>query len=80
VRVLVRRDAERFSGLLHAAGVDDVRVEDGVLSVALDGSPVHSTPELVRLLVEAGAQVEEVGRETPSLEQVYLRVLSGGQA
>jgi ABC-2 type transport system ATP-binding protein len=80
VRVLVRRDAERYSGLLHAAGVDDVRVEDGVLSVALDGSPVHSTPELVRLLVEAGAQVEEVGRETPSLEQVYLRVLSGGQA
>jgi hypothetical protein len=59
--------------------VNDVRVEDRALSVALDGSAVRSTPDLVRLLVEAGAAVEEVGRETPSLEQVYLRVLEGGQ-
>jgi hypothetical protein len=54
-------------------------VEDLALSVALDGSRVGSTPKLVRLLVEAGAAVEEVTRETPSLEQVYLRVLEGGE-
>jgi len=80
VRVQLAAGAERYATLLQSAGVADVRVEDHVLSVALDGSPVRSTPELVRLLVESGAPVEEVGRETPSLEQVYLRVLGGGQA
>ena len=80
VRVVLAAGAERYAGLLQSAGVGDVRVEDCALSVALDGSAVRSTPELVRLLVEAGASVEEVGRETPSLEQVYLRVLGGGQA
>ena len=78
VRVRLAAEAERYTPLLHAAGVGDARVEDGMLSVALDGTPVRSTPDLVRLLVEAGALVEEVGRETPSLEQVYLRVLEGG--
>jgi len=80
VRVQLAAGAERYATLLQSAGVADVRVEDRVLSVALDGSPVRSTPELVRLLVESGAPVEEVGRETPSLEQVYLRVLGGEQA
>jgi ABC-2 type transport system ATP-binding protein len=79
VRVVLTAEAARYAGLLQSAGVNDVRVEDRALSVALDGSAVRSTPDLVRLLVEAGAAVEEVGRETPSLEQVYLRVLEGGQ-
>ena len=80
VRVRLAGDAAAHAGLLRAAGVADVRVEDGALSVALDGSPVKSTPDLVRMLVEAGAQVEEVARETPPLEQVYLRVLSEGHS
>jgi ABC-2 type transport system ATP-binding protein len=75
VRVVLVGDAARFEGMLRSAGVTDVRMEDGELSVALDGSPVRSTPDLVRMLVEAGALVEEVSRETPPLEQVYLRVL-----
>ncbi len=79
VRVRLAGDPVPHAAWLRAAGVADVRVENGALSVALDGSPVQSTPELVRLLVEAGAQVEEVGREAPSLEQVYLRVLGEGQ-
>ena len=78
VRVRLAGDPAPHAGLLRAAGVADVRVEDGALSVDLDGSPLKSTPDLVRLLVEAGAQVEEVARETPPLEQVYLRVLSEG--
>ena len=80
VRVRLAGDPAPHAGLLRAAGVADVRVENGTLSVALDGSPVTSTPDLVRLLVEAGAQVEEVARETPPLEQVYLRVLSEGHS
>jgi ABC-2 type transport system ATP-binding protein len=80
VRVLLATDAGRFAGLLRAAGVDDVRTDGPALSVSLDGSPVRSTPDLVRMLVEAGAQVEEVARETPPLEHVYLRVLGGDGA
>jgi ABC-2 type transport system ATP-binding protein len=75
VRVRVTGDPGPHAAWLRAAGIADVRVENGALSIALDGSPVRSTPELVRLLVEAGALVEEVGREAPSLEQVYLRVI-----
>jgi ABC-2 type transport system ATP-binding protein len=75
VRVLLACDAERFSGLLRSAGVSDVRVEGPTLSIGTDGDPIVATPDLVRLLVEAGAPVEDVQRETPPLEQVYLRVL-----
>ena len=75
VRVLLACDAERFSGFLRSAGVSDVRAEGPSLSIGTDGDPIVATPDLVRLLVEAGAPVEDVRRETPPLEQVYLRVL-----
>jgi ABC-2 type transport system ATP-binding protein len=78
VRVRLAAEAARYAGLLRSAGVNDVRVENRALSVALEGSAVLSTPALVRLLVEAGAEVEEVAHETPTLEQVYLRVLEDG--
>jgi len=75
VRVVLADDAARYAGLLTTAGVRDVRTEGTVLSVVLDGSTIGSTPALVQMLVEAGARVEEVARETPSLEQVYLQVV-----
>jgi hypothetical protein len=34
-----------------------------------------TTPQVVRMLVEAGAGIEAVEREEPSLEDVYLRLL-----
>jgi ABC-2 type transport system ATP-binding protein len=84
VRIRLAGDAGRFAGLLRAAGVNDVRAEGPALSVSLECSPVRTTvrtvPDLVRMLVEAGAQVEEVARETPPLEHVYLRVLGGDGA
>ncbi|HEY6508250.1 MAG TPA: ABC transporter ATP-binding protein, partial [Vicinamibacterales bacterium] len=75
VRVVLTDDAAHYAGLLRTAGAPDVRVEGRVLSVGLDGCALGSTPSLVQVLVEAGARVEEVGRETPSLEQVYLQVV-----
>jgi ABC-2 type transport system ATP-binding protein len=75
VRVELACEAEPYSGLLRSAGVSDVRVEGRTLSIAAGRDPLPPTPDLVRLLVEAGAPVEAVVRETPSLEQVYLRVL-----
>jgi ABC-2 type transport system ATP-binding protein len=79
VRVLLAGDAGRYEALLRSAGITDVHARERELSVALDGSPVASTPELIRILVDAGAPVEEVGREMPPLEHVYLRVLADGR-
>jgi ABC-2 type transport system ATP-binding protein len=78
VRVMLDGDAEPFAAMLRSGGITDVRVEGGALSV----SPGAATaiPDLVRMLVEAGARVQAVVPETPSLEDVYLRVLDGGGA
>ena len=45
------------------------------LSIGLDGN-APDTPALVRRLVESGAAIERVEREEPSLEQVYLRLMT----
>jgi ABC-type multidrug transport system ATPase subunit len=37
-----------------------------------------TTPQIVRTLVEAGADVEAVETEEPSLEDVYIKLLDGG--
>jgi ABC-2 type transport system ATP-binding protein len=49
---------------------------DGRLVVSLD-DPENQNPELVRRLVEAGAEVQFVGELQPSLEDVYFRLLRG---
>ena len=35
-----------------------------------------TTPQIVRMLVEAGAGIEAVERDEPSLEDVYLKLLN----
>ena len=52
-------------------------IEVGALVVTLRG-PERETPELVRALVGAGADVLEVRPEIPPLEDVYLHLLAGG--
>ena len=34
-----------------------------------------TTPQIVRMLVDAGAGIEAVERDEPSLEDVYLKLL-----
>jgi len=36
------------------------------------------TPAIVRALVNAGAEIQSVGEEKHSLEQVYLSLVSNG--
>ena len=84
VRIVIEGDAAPFAALLTSGGIADVRTKGSVLSVS-PGSVVSpgravATPDLVRMLVEAGARVESVVPDTPSLEDVYLRVLDGGGA
>ena len=73
VRVTVTADVERLAGVARAAGLS-VAVEGNVMSIAIDGA-TPPVPGLVRRLVEAGAEIEEVVADTPSLEEVYLRLL-----
>ena len=82
VRVVLDGEAAPFAAVLRSNGIADVRADGCALSVAPGsaGSPSGgtATPDLVRMLVEAGARVESVVPDTPSLEDVYLRVLDGG--
>ena len=73
IRVTVAGDVERFAEVVRATGMD-VAVEGNSMSIALDRAE-GAVPGLVRRLVEAGAAIEEVVAVTPSLEEVYLRLL-----
>jgi ABC-2 type transport system ATP-binding protein len=84
-RIAVRDDAVRLADAVRTAYSVDVRVDGSALSVAMDDGAAGraiDTPAVVRLLVGLGAAVESVALETPSLEDVYLRLLQqdgGGQ-
>jgi ABC-2 type transport system ATP-binding protein len=72
LRIRVSQDAESFADRLRTSGLDDIRADGAWLS--LPGGPL-TTPQIVRMLVEAGAGIEAVERDEPSLEQVYLKLL-----
>jgi ABC-2 type transport system ATP-binding protein len=82
VRVVLDGEAAPFAAMLRSGGIADVRADGSSLSVApgsaLSQGGATTTPDLVRMLVDAGARVESVVPDTPSLEDVYLRVLDGG--
>jgi ABC-2 type transport system ATP-binding protein len=77
VRVTLTQPAERFVSALRTAGLTDVRVDGATLSVSIANTPV-TTPDVVRRLVEAGADVESVVPEQPPLEDVYLKLIEPG--
>jgi ABC-2 type transport system ATP-binding protein len=72
LRIHVTRDAESFAARLREAGVSDVFANGNWLSLS---EATRATPQIVRMLVEAGAGIESVEREEPSLEDVYLKLL-----
>jgi ABC-2 type transport system ATP-binding protein len=78
LRIRFTGAAEAHARTLRDAGLADVRVDGDALSIgpAPDGP---RTPDIVRRLVDAGADIEAVESEEASLEQVYLRLLEGGQ-
>jgi ABC-2 type transport system ATP-binding protein len=67
--------AQRVSALPF---VDDVQAIDHRLLVALD-NPEAQNPQIIRLLVEAGADIQFVGELRHSLEDVYLRLMKEEQ-
>ena len=72
LRIRLSTAAEQFAGVLRSSGVQDVNVNGTSLSLAAGSGP---TPQIVRTLVEAGAGIESVEREEPSLEDVYIKLL-----
>jgi len=77
VRVRFAGPADAYVRTLSDEGLADVRADGHTLSIGLDGAGLQ-TPDIVRRLVAAGAAIEAVEPEEPSLEQVYLRLLRGG--
>ena len=57
----------------------EVRVMDNKLVVTLDDPP-RRNPEIIRTLVQAGAQIQFVGELRRSLEDVYLELVNTSQA
>ena len=74
IRVTLRQPASSFVEVVRRAGFGIVNADDTVLSVSLDGGGPR-TPDLVRRLVEAGADIEAVEPEERRLEDVYLKLL-----
>jgi ABC-2 type transport system ATP-binding protein len=78
LRIQLTQPADRFAEAVSGAGISDVRASGRALSIALDDAP-RRAPAIVRRLVAAGADIESVVPEEPSLEEVYLRLLDASQ-
>ena len=65
--------AEPFAAILRAGWRPRRASADGIW-LSLAGGTL-TTPQIVRTLVEAGAGIETVERDEPSLEDVYIKLL-----
>jgi ABC-2 type transport system ATP-binding protein len=66
--------SEWVQNLQAIAGVHDVRAVDNRLLITLD-DPERQNPELVRRLVQAGADIQFVGELRRTLEDIYLQLV-----
>lgn len=66
---------KHLSTLADLAYVKHTQVVDNKLVVALDDPETHN-PEIIRLLVEAGANIQFVGELRHSLEDIYLQLVA----
>lgn len=71
----LREASPKFVNILQSlANVHEVQIVDNKLLATLD-DPEKQNPELVRSLVEAGADVQFVGELRRTLEDIYLRLI-----
>ena len=76
LRIRLSQPAEPFAAILRSSGLGDVSVDGTSMSLSAGKRP---TPEIVRILVEAGAGIEAVAEEERSLEDVYIKLLNAGE-
>jgi ABC-2 type transport system ATP-binding protein len=74
LRIALRQAPEVFVSAVSGEGVDEVECTDHFMTVSVD-NPALRTPDVVRRLVEAGADILSVVADEPPLEDVYLRLL-----
>jgi ABC-2 type transport system ATP-binding protein len=74
VRIRLASDASPYLGV--ARRFDDRASVDGATLVLVLGSAARRTPDVVRALAAAGADIVELRPEVPALEDVYLHVVS----
>jgi ABC-2 type transport system ATP-binding protein len=80
VGLRLRSVAPAYTDALKALPfVKAVQANDGHLLVSLD-DPDTATPQIIRALVAAGADILAVSEEKHSLEEVYLNLVQTGQA
>jgi ABC-2 type transport system ATP-binding protein len=77
LRILLTGEAGRFIPALRAAGHADVDADDHTLSIATRDA-MRDTPDVVRVLVQHGADIVSVVPEEHSLEDIYLRLVREG--
>jgi ABC-2 type transport system ATP-binding protein len=71
----LRKDASKYANILQSsANVHEVQVVANKLLVTLE-DPEKQNPELVRSLVEAGADLQFVGELRRTLEDIYLKLV-----
>ena len=74
-RVLAEAN-EKFRGVVEAKEfVQEAKLAEGKLIVTLDDPEIHN-PELIRVLVEQGAEIRFVGELRRKLEDVYLHFVN----
>ena len=72
----LRRSDENMAGLVRSLSyVKDTRIVDNKLLVTLDDPDQHN-PEIIRILVGAGAEIQFVGELRHSLEDVYMQLVT----
>jgi ABC-2 type transport system ATP-binding protein len=74
LRLVLTGPAEPFRAALQGPGISDIRIEGAAISLEVD-DPTRRTPDIVKALVLAGAQVQLVAPDEPSLEEVYLKLV-----
>jgi ABC-2 type transport system ATP-binding protein len=79
LHITMRGEAEVFALQLRTRGLD-ARADGNRLSIALASSAAPTagtfdTPQVVRLLVQNGAEIESVATDEPSLEDTYLKLV-----
>jgi ABC-2 type transport system ATP-binding protein len=75
LRIAFAQPAAPFAGTLRDIGMDDVQVDGLEMSIGVDDAD-EKAPVIVSRLAAAGAAIRRVTPEEPSLEQVYLRLVS----
>lgn len=75
----LQKSEEKFAAVLaQKSFVNEAQVIDNKVLVTLDDPESHN-PEMVRELVNAGAQIQFVGEIRQSLEEAYLSLIQNGE-